>query len=326
MGKEGIKSVLATIEKKFGKESLVGELVEIEKVSSGCLSLDVALGGGYAVGRVIEVRGWESSGKSTIALHLAAEIQKGGGRVGYVDTEHALDLFYANQLGVDVDITAEDPKFVLSQPDCGEDALGIVNEMVKSGEFKLIVVDSVAGLVPKALIQGEVGDKKIGLIAQLMSQWTPIIVTSAHNNDCIVCYISQYREKIGVMFGSSTTTTGGNALKFYASQIIEVARIGQEKDGEEVLANKTRVKVLKNKVAPPFKKAEFDIVFGEGINFIADVLDLAAELEIVKKSGSWFSYGETKLGQGRAGVITLLKDNPELFEEIEGKVKNELGL
>jgi len=323
---KAIKNVLDTIKKKFGKESIVGELVEVERISSSCISLDLALGGGYPTGRVIEIRGWESSGKTTVALHLAAEIQKAGKRVGYVDTEHALDLFYASNLGVDVDITADDPQFVLSQPDSGEEAMGIAREMAVSGEFGLIVLDSVAGLVPKALIQGEVGDQKMGVIARLMSQWIPALVAPASNSGTIICFISQYREKIGVMFGNPTTTTGGHALKFYSSQIIEVARIGQNKDGDKVLSNKTRVKVLKNKVAVPFKQAEFDIVFGEGIDYTADVLDIATELEIVKKSGSWYSYIDTKLGQGRAGVIDLLKDNPELYEEIEGKVKNELGL
>jgi recombination protein RecA len=320
-----ISKVLSNIEKKFGKESLVGEIHEIEKVSSGCIGLDLALGGGYPRGRIIEIMGWESSGKTTLALHLAAEVQKLDGRIGYIDTEHALDLFYANQLGIDVDVTSKDPQFVLSQPGSGEEALGIANEMVKSGEFQLIVIDSVAGLVPKALIQGEVGDRKIGLIAQLMSQWTPIIATSAAKNDCLVAYISQFREKIGVMFGNPTTTTGGNALKFYASQRLEVSRIGQNKDGEEVISNKTRVKVIKNKVAPPFKKAEFDIVFGEGISKYADTLDLASELEIVKKGGSWYSYNNSKLGQGRDTVVNILKEDVGLYEEIELKVKQELG-
>lgn len=326
MDNKGIKSVLAIIEKKFGKEAIVGELIEIERVSSGCLSLDLALGGGYPVGRIIEIRGWESSGKSTIAIHLAAEIQKLGKRVGYIDTEHSIDLFYANALGVDVDITAKDPQFVLSQPSSGEEAMGIAREMANSGAFGLIVIDSVAGLVPKALINGEVGDQKMGLVARLMSSWIPALVAPANQNGCIICFISQYREKIGVMYGSPTTTTGGNALKFYASQIIEVARVGQVKDGEEVLANKTRAKVLKNKVATPFKQAHFNIVFGEGIDKFADILDLAVESEIIKKSGSWYTYGEIKLGQGSQKVNELFKDNPELFEEVEGKVKEELGL
>lgn len=321
---KGIESVLGIIEKKFGKEAIVGELIEIERISSGCLSLDIALGGGYPVGRIIEVMGWESSGKTTLALHLAVEIQKLGKRVAYVDTEHSLDLFYAASLGIDVDF--DNKNFVLSQPNNGEEAMGITRELANSGEFGLIVLDSVAGLVPKALINGEVGDQKMGLIARLMSSWVPALTSPANQSGCIICFISQFREKIGVMFGSPTTTTGGNALKFYASQRLEVSRIGQVKDGDEVLANRSRVKVIKNKVSAPFKKAEFNIVFGEGIDKFADILDLAVEVEIVKKSGSWYTYGEIKLGQGSQKVNELLKDNLELFEEIENKLKAELGL
>ena len=324
MDNKGIESVLSKIEKKFGKEAIVGELIEIERVSSGCLSLDIALGGGFPVGRIIEIMGWESSGKTTLALHLAAEIQKLGKRVGYVDTEHSLDLFYAAALDIDVDF--DNKNFVLSQPDNGEEAMGIAREMANSGEFGLIVLDSVAGLVPKALINGEVGDQKMGLIARLMSSWVPALTSPANQSGCIICFISQFREKIGVMFGSPTTTTGGNALKFYASQRLEVARIGQNKDGDEVLSNKTRVKVIKNKVSAPFKQANFNIVFGEGIDNVADVLDLAVGVEIIKKSGSWYSYEDVKLGQGSQKVNELFRDNPELFEEIENKLKIELGI
>lgn len=320
-----IKEVLNVIDKKFGKEALVSNLIEIERIPSGSISLDLALGGGYPSGRIIEVMGWESSGKTTLALHLAAEIQKLGKRVGYIDTEHSLDLFYASELGIDVDIEGEDPKFVLSQPDNGEQAMGIARELANSGEFGLIVIDSVAGLVPKALLLGEVGDQKMGLIARLMSQWVPALTSPAKKSGCIICFISQYREKIGVMYGSPTTTTGGNALKFYASQRLEVARVGQNKEGDEVISNKTRVKVIKNKVSPPFRKAEFDIVFGEGINKIGEIVDIAVELGIIRKSGSWYNYGDIKLGQGRNNVVELFKDNTEAFEEIEVKLKEEIG-
>jgi recombination protein RecA len=322
----GIKNVIDIINKKFGKESLVGEVIEVEKISSTSLGLDIALGGGYAKGRIIEIFGWESSGKTTLALHLVSEIQKSGGRVGYIDTEHALDLFYAAALGCDVDITSDDPKFIVSQPNNGEDALGIANEMVKSGKFQLIVIDSVAALVPKALLLGEVGDQKMASTARLMSQWVPAIQISANQNNCIVVFINQMREKIGIMFGSPNTTSGGNALKFYASQRLEVSRVGQNKDGDEIISNKTRVKVIKNKVAVPFKQCEFNIVFGEGIDKYAEILDLASEMNIVNKSGSWYSYENTKLGQGADSVTSLLKDNPELFEEINLKVRTELGM
>lgn len=327
MDNSKFKALLSKVEKEFGKEAIASEIKDIKRVSSGCLSLDIALGGGYAIGRLIEIFGWESSGKTTLALHLAAEVQKSGGRVGYIDTEHALDLFYAASLGVDVDITAEDPKFVLSQPDSGEQAIEITRMFVGSGEFQLVVIDSVAALVPKAVIQGKAGDQKIGLVARLLSQLVPTLVSPAANNDCIVCFINQFREKVGVMYGSPNVTTGGNALKFYTSQRIEVSRVGQGKDKDEVaISNRTRAKIIKNKVSPPHRIAEFSIVFGEGIDFVSDVLEISSELEIVKKSGSWYSYGETKLGQGADNVVLLLKDNPELFEEITNKVKQEIGL
>jgi len=326
MNKEGIQSVLDNIDKKFGEGTISRKLIDVPRVSSGCLSLDLALGGGYPNGRIIEIMGWESSGKSTLALHLAAEVQKLGKRVGYIDTEHSLDLFYASQLGVNVDIESTDPKFVMSQPDNGEQAMEVARAFINSGEFGLVVIDSVSGLVPKALLQGDVGDVKMATIARLMSQWVPALTSPANKTNCIVLFISQYREKIGVMFGSPITTTGGNALKFYASQRLEISRIGQNKNGDEILSNKSRVKVIKNKVSPPFRKAEFDIEFGTGINTIGDVLDLAVELDIVKKAGSWYSYEETKLGQGRQSVIELLKDNPEIVQEVEEKVRKELNL
>jgi recombination protein RecA len=320
------KKFLTWIEKNYGKEAIVGEIVEVERISSQSIGLDWALGGGYPKGRLIEIFGWESSGKTTLALHLVAEIQKNGGRVGYIDTEHSLDMFYAAALGCDMDITSDDPKFVLSQPSSGEEALGIAVAMIKSGEFQLIVIDSVAGLVPKALLTGEVGDQKMAVIARLMSQWTPIMATVANQNNCTVLYINQLRESM-VMFGNPNVTTGGNALKFYTSQRIEVSRAGQNKDSnEEVISNKTLVKVIKNKVAIPFRKANFNIVFGEGIDKFSEVLDIASEMGIVQKSGSWYSYGSTKLGQGQQSVVDLLKDNLELFEEIEHKVRVEYGM
>lgn len=321
-----LNQVLSSIEKRFGKEAISGKKEDAKFVSTGSIGLDAALGGGIATGRIVEFMGWESCGKSTMALHLAAEVQKLGRKVAYIDVENALDLFYAESLGVECNIGEKDSKFFLSQPDCGEDALEIVREFSKAQEIGLIVIDSVAALVPKAVIQGEAGDAKIGLLARMMSSMIPTLISTARKNDCIVLFISQYREKVGVMFGNPITTTGGNALKFYASQRVEFTRFGQEKEGDEVTANKTRAKVMKNKVAPPFKKAEFNIEFGVGIDKVAELVDLAVECEIIKKSGSWYSYGDTKLGQGSAGVKSILQDNPELFEEIDKKVRINLGL
>jgi len=315
-----------SIEKRFGKEAISGKKQDVEFVSSGTLSLDLALGGGVPKGRVIEYMGWESSGKSTGALHLAAEVQKTGKKVAYIDTEQALDLFYAEALGVDVDIEAENPNFFLSQPDCAEDALEIVREFAKSEEIGLIVLDSVAALVPKSVIQGEAGDAKMAVTARLLSQMVPTLIGPARKSGAIILFINQYRDKIGVMFGNPTTTTGGNALKFYASVRAEFARSGQEKDGEEIIANKTRVKILKNKVAPPFRKAEFGIVFGEGYDKLGDLIDVAVQYSVINKSGSWYSYSDTKLGQGAASVKSILQDNPELMDEITLKVYETLGL
>ena len=320
-----LNDVLANIEKKLGKDIIVGNKIEVEFVSSGSIGLDFALGGGYAKGRVIELYGWESSGKTTLALHLAAEIQKLGGTVAYIDMEQAMDLEYAENLGVEIDFDSKD-KFLLSQPENGEQALELVRELLKADKVQLIVFDSVGALNPKAKLQGDIGDAKMGLEARLMSSTLPMLISDAKKTGCIILFINQKREKIGVMFGNPETTMGGNALKFYASQRLDVSRFGQEKDGDEVTANKTRVKVVKNKVAPPFKKAEFNIEFGVGIDKVAELVDLAVECEIIKKSGSWYSYGDTKLGQGSAGVKSILQDNPELFEEIDKKVRINLGL
>ena len=320
-----LNDVLANIEKKLGKDIIVGNKIEVEFVSSGSIGLDFALGGGYAKGRVIELYGWESSGKTTLALHLAAEIQKLGGTVAYIDMEQAMDLEYAENLGVEIDFDSKD-KFLLSQPENGEQALELVRELLKADKVQLIVFDSVGALNPKAKLQGDIGDAKMGLEARLMSSTLPMLISDAKKTGCIILFINQKREKIGIMFGNPETTMGGNALKFYASQRLDVSRFGQEKDGDEVTANKTRVKVVKNKVAPPFKKAEFNIEFGVGIDKVAELVDLAVECEIIKKSGSWYSYGDTKLGQGSAGVKSILQDNPELFEEIDKKVRINLGL
>lgn len=315
-----IKDTISAIEKKYGKEAIAGTNAEVEFISSGSISLDLALGGGYAKGRIIECFGWESSGKTTLALHACAEVQASGKAVGYVDMENALDPFYAADLGVNMDLTAGNRKFILSQPDDGESALGIVLEMVKSEDIGMVVFDSIGALLPKAVLQGEVGDAKIGLAARLMSQTLPVLTQAAKKSGCVVLFINQLREKIGVMYGNPQTTMGGNALKFYASQRLEVSRCGQEKDGDEVLANKTRVKVVKNKVAPPFRKAEFNIEFGKGIDKTAELIDVASQLEIIKKAGSWFSYQDIKLGQGASNVKECLLDNLELFSEIQMKV------
>ena len=321
-----ISQVLSNIEKRFGKEAVSGNQIDAHFISSGCIGLDAALGGGICTGRIVEYMGWESSGKSSMALHLAAEVQKTGKKVAYVDVENALDLFYAESLGVDCKIGQPNSNFFLSQPDCGEDALEIVREFSKASDIGLIVIDSVAALVPKAVIQGEAGDAKIGLLARMMSAMIPTLISTARKNDCIVLFISQYREKIGVMFGSPVTTTGGNALKFYASQRVEFGKAGQEKEGDEIVATKIRAKVMKNKVAPPFKQALFNIIFGVGVDKIGEVIDIAVEQETISKKGSWYSYGDTKLGQGSNAAKLILQDNPELFEEIDRKVRINLGL
>ena len=297
----------------------LGDVVteEIDAISSGSLGLDLALGvGGYPRGRVIEIYGPESSGKTTLTLHAIAEAQKVGGIAAFIDAEHAFDKFYAENLGVDID------NLIISQPDHGEQALEITENLIRSGAIDIIVIDSVAALTPKSEIEGEMGDSKMGLHARLMSQALRKLTGTISKTKCTVIFINQLREKIGVMFGNPETTTGGNALKFYASVRIDIRRSTQIKNtNNEVLGNKTRVKVVKNKVAPPFKTVEFDIVYGKGISKVGEIIDLGVDFEIINKSGSWFSYDETKLGQGREAVKNLLLDNPELMDELEQKIK-----
>jgi recombination protein RecA len=294
-------------------------VAEVSAISSGSLSLDIALGiGGYPRGRVVEIYGPESSGKTTLAIHAIAEAQKQGGIAAIIDAEHAFDRTYAEKLGVDVET------LLISQPDNGEQALEIADNLIRSGAIDIIVIDSVAALTPKAEIEGEMGDSKMGLQARLMSQaLRKLTATISKTNTCCI-FINQLRDKIGVMFGNPETTTGGNALKFYASVRVDIRRLNQIKDGDDSTGNRVRVKIVKNKLAPPFKKAEFDIMFGEGISKSGEIIDLATELNVVKKSGSWFSYGETRLGQGRDAVRQLILDNPELTAEIETKIKEAL--
>ena len=294
---------------------------DVEVISSGSIGLDLALGvGGYPRGRVIEIYGPESSGKTTLTLHAIAEAQKNGGIAAFIDAEHAFDRFYAQKLGVDID------NLIISQPDHGEQALEIADNLIRSGAIDIVIIDSVAALTPKSEIEGEMGDSKMGLHARLMSQALRKLTASISKTHCTVIFINQLREKIGVMFGNPETTTGGNALKFYASVRLDIRRSTQIKDADgRVMGNKTRVKVVKNKVAPPFKTAEFDIMYGDGISKVGEILDLGVAYEIIKKSGSWFSYGDTKLGQGRDAVKALLMDNPELLEELEEKIKEAIN-
>ena len=318
---KALKLTLDKLDKAYGKGAVMkmGDHVveDIEVIPSGSLGLDLALGvGGYPRGRVIEIYGPESSGKTTLTLHAIAEAQKVGGIAAFIDAEHAFDRFYAEKLGVDID------NLIISQPDHGEQALEIADNLIRSGAIDVVIIDSVAALTPKSEIEGEMGDSKMGLHARLMSQALRKLTASISKTRCTVIFINQLREKIGVMFGNPETTTGGNALKFYASVRLDIRRSTQIKDSDgRVQGNKTRVKVVKNKVAPPFKTAEFDIMYGEGISKIGEILDLGVAYEIIKKSGSWFSYGDTKLGQGRDAVKALLKDNPELLEELEEKIK-----
>ena len=318
---KALKLTLDKLDKTYGKGAVMkmGDSVveNVEVIPSGSLGLDIALGvGGYPKGRVIEIYGPESSGKTTLTLHAIAEAQKAGGIAAFIDAEHAFDRFYAKKLGVDID------NLIISQPDHGEQALEIADNLIRSGAIDIVIVDSVAALTPKSEIEGEMGDSKMGLHARLMSQALRKLTSTISKTKCTVIFINQLREKIGVMFGNPETTTGGNALKFYASVRLDIRRSTQIKDTDgEVQGNKTRVKVVKNKVAPPFKTAEFDIMYGEGISKIGEILDLGVAYEIVKKSGSWFSYGDTKLGQGRDAVKALLMDNPELSDELENKIK-----
>ena len=317
---KALDAALTQIEKAYGKGSVMklGDSranMNIETVPTGSISLDIALGlGGVPKGRIVEVYGPESSGKTTVALHMVAEVQKRGGIAGFIDAEHALDPVYARNIGVDID------NLYISQPDNGEQALEITETMVRSGAVDIVIVDSVAALVPKAEIDGDMGDSHVGLQARLMSQALRKLTAIISKTNCIVIFINQLREKIGVMFGNPETTTGGNALKFYASVRIDIRGSQPIKDGEEVLGKLTKVKVVKNKVAPPFRKAEFDIMFGEGISHSGEIIDLGAELGIIKKSGSWYSYNDTKLGQGRDAAKVCIKDNPELAEELEGLI------
>jgi recombination protein RecA len=321
---KALQLTLDKLDKSYGKGTVMkmGDVAidNVEAISTGSLGLDLALGvGGYPRGRVIEIYGPESSGKTTLTLHAIAEAQKAGGIAAFIDAEHAFDRFYAANLGVDID------NLIISQPDYGEQALEIADNLISSGAIDIVVIDSVAALTPKSEIEGEMGDSKMGLHARLMSQALRKLTGTIHKTNCTVIFINQLREKIGVMFGNPETTTGGNALKFYASVRLDIRRRTQIKDGDQVVGNSTKVKVVKNKVAPPFQVAEFDIMYGEGISKTGEILDLGVEFGIVKKSGSWFSYGDTKLGQGRDAVKGLIKDNPELAEELETKIKEAIN-
>ena len=320
---KALQATLDKIEKDFGKGAIMkmgdSPKWEVSVIPSGSIALDYALGiGGYPRGRVIEMFGPESSGTTTLAIHAIAEAQKLGGIAAIIDAEHAFDRTYAKNLGVDINT------LLISQPDNGEQALEIADNLIRSGAIDIIVVDSVAALTPKAEIEGEMGDAKMGLQARLMSQALRKLTANISKTNTCCIFINQLREKIGVMFGNPETTTGGNALKFYASVRVDVRKVTQIKDGDEATGNRTRVKIVKNKMAPPFRKAEFDIVFGEGISKIGEIIDLGVELDIIKKSGSWFSYGDSKLAQGREAVKKLLADNPELAEEIEAKIREQL--
>lgn len=323
---KALDAAITQIEKSYGKGSIMklgdsGANMNIETVPTGSISLDIALGlGGVPRGRVIEVYGPESSGKTTVALHMVAEVQKRGGIAGFIDAEHALDPVYAKNIGVDID------NLYISQPDNGEQALEITETMVRSGAVDIVIVDSVAALVPKAEIDGEMGDSHVGLQARLMSQGLRKLTGIISKSNCSVIFINQLREKIGVMFGNPETTTGGRALKFYASVRLDVRRVESIKQGGEVVGNHVRVKVVKNKIAPPFKEAEFDIMFGQGISREGDILDLAAKDDIIEKSGAWYAYGGAKIGQGRENAKTYLREHPEIFAEVEKKVRELHGL
>ncbi|WP_025665263.1 MULTISPECIES: recombinase RecA [Aquimarina] len=323
---KALKLTLDKLDKAYGKGTVMkmsdSSVQEVDVIPTGSLGLDLALGvGGYPRGRVVEIYGPESSGKTTLTLHAIAQAQKAGGIAAFIDAEHAFDRFYAEKLGVDID------NLIISQPDHGEQALEIADNLIRSGAIDIIVIDSVAALTPKSEIEGEMGDSKMGLHARLMSQALRKLTSSISKTNCTVIFINQLREKIGVMFGNPETTTGGNALKFYASVRLDIRRSTQIKNSNsEVQGNKTRVKVVKNKVAPPFRTAEFDIMYGEGISKNGEIIDIGVDYEIIKKSGSWFSYQDTKLGQGRDAVKSLLNDNPELMEELEQKIKEAIKI
>ena len=325
--KEKLKALQLTLdklEKTYGRGTVMklgdSPIENVEVIKTGSIGLDAALGiGGLPRGRVIEIYGPESSGKTTLAMHAIAEAQKSGGIAAFVDAEHAFDRFYGQKLGIDVE------NLLVSQPDNGEQALEITENLIRSGAIDIIVIGSVAALTPRSEIEGEMGDSKMGLQARLMSQALRKLTSTISKTDTCCIFINQLREKIGIVFGNPETTTGGNALKFYSSVRLDIRRISQIKEGDEAVGNRVRVKVVKNKVAPPFRKAEFDIIFGEGISRTFEILDLATDLNIVKKSGSWFSYGDTKLGQGREAVKKILKDNPELADELEGKIMEVLN-
>ena len=317
---KALKLTLDKLDKTYGKGTVMkmGDRPDenVEAISSGSIGLDLALGvGGYPKGRVVEIYGPESSGKTTLTLHAIAECQKKGGIAAFIDAEHAFDRFYAEKLGVDIE------NLIISQPDHGEQALEIADNLIRSGAIDMVIIDSVAALTPKSEIEGEMGDSKMGLHARLMSQALRKLTGSISKTNCTVFFINQLREKIGIMFGNPETTTGGNALKFYSSVRIDIRRSTQIKDGERVLGNRTKVKIVKNKIAPPFRRAEFDIMYGKGISKTGEIIDLGVENNIIEKSGSWYSYNGTKLGQGKEGVKTLLTDNPELMSELELKVK-----
>ncbi len=320
---KALQLTLDKLEKSYGKGAVMklgdSAVEPIDAISTGSIGLDIALGiGGVPKGRVIEIYGPESSGKTTLATHIIAEAQKKGGIAAIIDAEHAFDKYYARKLGVDID------NLLIAQPDNGEQALEIADNLIRSGAIDVIVIDSVAALVPKGEIEGEMGDSKMGLQARLMSQALRKLTGTISKTNCCCIFINQLREKIGVMFGNPETTTGGNALKFYASVRLDIRRMAQIKDSDEVAGNRVKVKIVKNKVAPPFRIAEFDIMFGEGISKAGEIIDLGVDFNIIKKSGSWFSYGDTKLGQGRDAVKTLLLDNPDLMDELESKIKAEV--
>jgi recombination protein RecA len=321
---KALKLTMDRMDKAYGKGTVMkmgdAPVIEVDSIPTGSLTLDVALGvGGYPTGRVVEIYGPESSGKTTLTLHAIAECQRKGGIAAFIDAEHAFDRFYAEKLGVNTD------ELIVSQPDNGEQALEIADNLVRSGAIDILIIDSVAALTPKAEIEGEMGDARVGLQARLMSQALRKLTGTISKTNCSVIFINQLREKIGVMFGNPETTTGGNALKFYSSVRLDIRRSTQIKDGDKVIGNRTRVKVVKNKVAPPFRLAEFDIMYGMGISKAGELIDLGVEHDILTKSGSWFSYGETRLGQGRDTVKQLFIDNPELAEEVEAKIKAALA-